>query len=341
MARKKKSRPEGTIKGEARAERAGTSFSKKAIRTQKANKEGRSRPIKQGEPGFGGTTNVENIAETSRVGREFRAEAAKRAEAAQEAERAATTVNIVSKEEALRTANAAGAGRAPLEERGEGPIITGDVLGQLIPFSKASIGIETDNRVFNTAAEYVLNNPYAFAIGVVSIVVGAQGLAAARTGKAVTALNAANKARWRVAGIPSVAEKASGYIVNTRSTKATVGILGKIFAKNGTPNYVMNRIMAVVGTYGLAEWATIEAQQGIRFTVDKAVETGDEALIVEAIQQGEEILNPGLWSQIGRALPGTNLLVGFMKAFKGLRIGWETAKSGAETAPRRLRKQRS
>ncbi len=326
----------GSIREQAAVERQGlTSAKRKEAKT-----------FSQGDPRFGGKTTKQKIREGHAVGEAFWAREQQKKDIALEAERAATTVNIVSKEEALKTARAAGAGRPPLEERGEGAFITkdgkpsepGDIAAQLIPFNKAKIGIHTDNRVFNTAAEYVLNNPYAVAIAIGTTIGGASFLRAGGAGKiaqAGRAIKAGKLGRATAKGEAarrSLAETVrrinfpelfnNGFAVNTKTARLSVGIIAKVAQFMKKPSFFVPAIMGIVGTYAWGEWALGEAKENIGFNVDRVLRTEDPALIAEFLEQGQEIYDISAGENIARAMP-TNLVFGFISKWKSLNTTWE------------------
>jgi hypothetical protein len=105
-----------------------------------------------------------------------------------------------------------------------------------------------------------------------------------------------------------------------RSTKEAIlkeNILRKVF---GSANLWKGLGLAslLVGQYGWGEWAGIEGQEAMSMAYNEAIASGDDNLINEVRQEWEEMLNPGIWSELARLLPIGTLGVGFTKKLKGI-----------------------
>jgi len=195
---------------------------------------------------------------------------------------------------------------AQLEERPSGWSNVWAVLSAAFnPFDKTKIVANTDNRVFNTAAEYVANSPYATAAILMGTVVGVRAGASALSIGQATRTGAFSGASGRVTG-------AAGRIVgNTAIAKTTASMISKVLAASKKPVFVLSAVGAMIGTYPWSEWALGEAKEGMIFNMKKALATGDPELIAEFTRQSDEIFDINVWEQIARLIPFANIAFSF------------------------------
>ena len=175
-----------------------------------------------------------------------------------------------------------------------------EVFKATLPFSDrstTSITATTDNRVFNTAAEYIANNP-----GIVASILS--GGAGALTSKVVT-----------IAGRTAVVSKGTRIVSNTKTAKQTATLLAGIVAKMKKPAFVLTVLGAMLGTYPFAEWANLDnAKTSANMAARESIKTGDPDFIREVIAKRDEIFDMTLWENIQRLIPGVNLAFTFRKA---------------------------
>ncbi len=260
---------------------------------------------------------------------------------------------IVSKKEALKTAREAGGVSPAAQERqktkGFQNVI--DVFGiALNPFSKDKIVSNTDNRIFNTGAEYVANNPFTSALmlqGVGGLVKsGAKALAGKAGAKGATRFEPfdvrhfgrreaerAGRIITRVGptGIARDLGFNAGYAMNTKTAKLSAGMLGQVLAQFKKPVFVLGAIGGIIGTYPWAEWAGGEASEIMGFTMQKAIKSEDPDVIRETQRIQNEIMDPAVWEQIGRTIPLANIAVGFNKKVKALRQQMDVNNNAVDT----------
>ncbi len=284
---------------------------------------------KQGDPDFGKRSVNPEFESQRDVGAELRAKNKEGIES--------TELRVVGRKEAFKTAKEAG-GVSPAAERrkqagGFQNVI--DVFGiALNPFSEDKIVANTDNRVFNTAAEYVANNPFTTAL----MLQGLQGIGRFAVGR-IAARKAAAKgvAKAEIDRlIGTVGDATIRYRINTKTAKLSAGILGKVMAATKSPVFILSAIGGIIGTYPWAEWAAGEAAEIMGFTTKKAIDTGDPELIKETQRIQNEIFNPSVWEQIGRNIPLANIAVGFNKKFKALLVQREVNDKLTEKALAKL-----
>lgn len=247
---------------------------------------------------------------------------------------------IVSKEEAFRVAAEAG-GVPPTQPGATGrrEIPGGFETGRLInfgegaggfqnvldvlrsalnPFSKDRIIANTDNRIFNTAAEYIANAPYLSA----AILTGAAGLGKGLIGRAgakgATRFEPFDVRHFGRREAERALLKSGGIMTNTATAKATAGILARTAAQMKKPVFVLSAIGAMIGTYPWAEWALGEAKEGMIFNTGKAMATGDPEVIAEFQRVANEIFDITLWENIQRLIPGVNIAFSFGQKAKAL-----------------------
>ena len=175
------------------------------------------------------------------------------------------------------------------------------------PFSKEKIVSTTDNRVFNTAAEYVANNP-----GMAALIIAASGFQTLQVSTATFS---------RLTGGSSLARAlaARGVEVNTKTAKLTAGFLSKIAAATKTPAFVYTAL-AVIGTYPFTYFIREEALQAIKGTYTGAIINGNFEQAQIAIDERNQILNPELWEKIITAFPFANSVKELLDLFNTARI---------------------
>ena len=250
------------------------------------------------------------------------------------------TTNIVGKEEAFKTARDAGGkgveAGAGITKDGQA-VKAGDIARQLIPFNKERIGIHTDNQIFNTAAEYVLNNPYAtaitlyglgglgkFAVGKLAGKIGTAGKLASAAAKGEAARSSLRETVKRIQ-FPELFNK--GYAVNTKTAKMSVSMISKIAHFMKKPSFFVPAVLGAAGTYPWAEWSLGEAKEGMVFNANKVRDTKNPELINEFMEQQEEIYDINAWERIARLVPGANIAFGFSQKAKALQIQMKTNNS--------------
>ena len=185
---------------------------------------------------------------------------------------------------------------APAEEKPKGFQNVVDVFKAIIKGEK--IVATTDNRVFNTGAEYVANNPAAAAL----ILTGVAGVGKFIVGK--------------IGATAAVA-------ANTKTATQTAGMIGKVMAQMKKPMFVLGATGAMIGTYPWAEWALGEAKEGMIFNMKKALATGDPEVIAEFQKTSEEIFDINMWENLARLIPGANIAFGFSQKAKALQAQWK------------------
>ena len=186
----------------------------------------------------------------------------------------------------------------------------------LNPFSKDSIVSNTDNRVFNTAAEYVANNPYMTAtILTGNVAAGGLKTSVQQTGKLTVGKllpkGGKNLVQTTLSGSPA-------FKVNTKTAKLTGSMLSGIAATLKKPAYVVGAVGAMIGTYPWAEWALGEAKEGMIFNTSRAVNTGNPEIIAEFQRQSDDIFDINYFEQAARLIPGANIAFGFSQKAKSL-----------------------
>jgi hypothetical protein len=162
-----------------------------------------------------------------------------------------------------------------------------------------SVVSNLDNTVYNTALEYVANNPLSTA----TILTGVTSLYSWGTKTVGTAFN--------VGSVPVVTEGATSVAVNTKTAKQSATLISQVLAKLKKPSYVLGAVGAMIGTYPWAEWALGEAKEGMVFNAGKAIETGDVALIADYLETSDEIFDQSVWDGLWRLTPGANIAYAF------------------------------
>lgn len=180
-----------------------------------------------------------------------------------------------------------------------------NVLGAAInPFSTDKIAATTDNRVFNTAAEYVANAPYVTAL----ILTGLGGAARAAAGVGT---------RTVIGGLPAT-QTFGNYVANTKSAQLTASLLSRVMSAQNKKVFAYAAVAGIIGTYPWAEWALGEAKEGMIFNVDKAIRTGDVELMKLMREEQAEIQDIETWEQIQRFIPYVNIRFAFGEKAKAL-----------------------
>ena len=184
-----------------------------------------------------------------------------------------------------------------------------------MPFSgeQDHISVYTDSRVFNTAAEYVANAPYAAALmlsGVGSLV---KSGVSAITG---TLTKTVGKAGLETgAGFSGNAASWAKYSKNMATAKLSTSLLAKVVAQAKKPMFVLTALVGALGTYPWGEWAGLDNAKGVaNMSAAAAMKTGDPELIKEAMAKRDEIFDMTMWENIQRMIPGVNLAFNFGKA---------------------------
>ncbi len=189
-----------------------------------------------------------------------------------------------------------------------------DVLKTAVnPFSKEKIIASTDNSVFNTAAEYIANNPFsaaAFATGGISLAKSAIG-ALAKGGASSLGIGSSGFLAGTSGNVIRVA-------ANTKTGTQSATIVAGILSTLKKPAFVLPAIGAMIGTYPWAEWALGEAKEGMIFNTQKAINTGDPEVMAEFLRTSDEIFDINIWERIARGIPLANIAFGFSQKAKAL-----------------------
>ena len=165
----------------------------------------------------------------------------------------------------------------------------------------------TDNRVFNTAAEYIANAPHIAALmltGIGNVVKGISGAAGIGT--------------QTVIGGEFTKKTIGNFASNTKTAQLTAKLLARILTPENVKVFKLAAIAGTIGTYPWAEWALGEAKEGIIFNTEKAIRTGDVALIQEVREIQTEIHDIETWEQIARFIPYANIAFAFGEKAKAL-----------------------
>lgn len=170
----------------------------------------------------------------------------------------------------------------------------------------------TDNRVFNTAIEYVANNP-AMAALIITASTGFQTIQTTLAGTAVKGtILRGGIGKLATGQLPNIA-------VNTKTATQTAGFLAKIAAVTKTPNFAYVALSAL-GTYPFSYFIKEEALQAIKGTYTGAIINKDFEQAQIAVDERQEILNPNLWEKIISAIPYANLIKQLLDYFNTAKI---------------------
>lgn len=83
----------------------------------------------------------------------------------------------------------------------------------------------------------------------------------------------------------------------------------------GTAGFLMAKM---IDTYPFAEWGRIEAQEIMKFARTEARKTGDPALMAEAKELQDELLDRNVWERIAEKIPWVNTKEAFMEKFDAI-----------------------
>lgn len=198
-----------------------------------------------------------------------------------------------------------------------------DVLSIAVnPFSKDKIVATSENKVFNTAAEYIANSPFTAAS-----MIGLRGFTRAvpAVGRAVatTRVTRMGAVRGSEFVIGKAARPLAKFSINTKSAKQSVTTISKVLAAMKKPSFILPATAGIIGTYPWAEWSLGEAKEGMIFNTKKALETGDPQVIAEFQARANEIYDINMYENLARLIPGANLAFGFSQKAKALNEQWK------------------
>jgi len=179
-----------------------------------------------------------------------------------------------------------------------------DVYKAIIDPSRRVVS-NLDNRVFNTAAEYMANHP----ISSMAMLMGGGGLI--RFGAKKLGKFAIGKSGQLVQ--TTLSAEAPAFAVNTKVAGQTTSLLAGVMANMKKPLYVLGAVSGMIGTYPWAEWSRTEAIEIMSITYRDAIKSGNPEIIAETQKYVNEIYDPGMFDNISRLIPGVNLATQFKK----------------------------
>lgn len=194
-----------------------------------------------------------------------------------------------------------------------------EVFKRSLPFSSGRIVATTDNRVFNTALEYVANSPDIIA-SVLTGGAGALGTRILATGSKVLAprVAAGTIGKFTIGGKEKLVNIGGRVIKNTKNAKLSTSLIAGILSRMKKPLYVLAGLTGIIGQYAWSEWALGEAKEGMIFNAGRALDTGDSEIIREFQRVSDEIFDITLWENVARLIPGPNFIFTFGQKAKGL-----------------------
>jgi len=195
-----------------------------------------------------------------------------------------------------------------------------DVLSIALGFKEGNIVSNTDNKVFNTGAEYMANHPYASA-GILagglhaakSVVAGSANMAKSASGKLVGNIASIKKAKLGTTTYSTINE-AARYGLNTKTANISTSIISDTLAEMQKPLFVLGAISAAISTYGLAGWAEVDnVKGGINFAVKSAMQTKNPEMIKQAVELQNQVYDPDMLTRIGQKIPFLNLATAYKR----------------------------
>lgn len=165
----------------------------------------------------------------------------------------------------------------------------------------------------------ILSSPYT-TVALASVLTGLVGYGAI-TGTLITSKAAAFPitssanfiARMRAGQAPLAGDIATRAAINTK----TMGLTTSFFVKSGLALSTTGLLVGAIGSYPFAGFIKEEALQTLSLGVRSAVMNEDLEGAEKALEEQEEILNPGLWDKIFGSVPYANVLAqlkGFYEA---------------------------
>lgn len=165
----------------------------------------------------------------------------------------------------------------------------------------------------------ILSSPYT-TVALASVLTGLVGYGAI-TGTLITSKAAAFPitssanfiAKMRAGQAPLAGDIATRAAINTK----TMGLTTSFFVKSGLALSTTGLLVGAIGSYPFAGFIKEEALQTLSLGVRSAVMNEDLEGAEKALEEQEEILNPGLWDKIFGSVPYANVLAqlkGFYEA---------------------------
>lgn len=241
-------------------------------------------------------------------------------------------LNVVGKEEAFKTAAAAGGvppgetqaqrefrelgpekslalsrARVKAEKEAEKPSGWQNVKGVLSialnPFSKDKITANVDNQIIAWGLEKAANNPLTTALIATGVIQAASAVTATVAKKTFIGSLRLAKPATITQQLIGTAGAATGVAANTATKKLTGGLL----AKAGFTVAAGLFIMKAVETYPFAKFEIAEAMDKLGYARVQAIRENRPDLVESLNQLQEEILNPEGWEYMLSIIPWANI----------------------------------
>ena len=120
------------------------------------------------------------------------------------------------------------------------------------------------------------------------------------------------------------------YATNEKTLRKTATWITRLGRKLKSPTIVAGALIGAIGSYPFAGFIKEEALQTLGFGINAAKEGGDLEGEQAAIDLQEEILDPGLWTDITNKIPYANVLGQLNKFYEAARQKLEIDKTDFE-----------